>query len=83
MFESLVITLRKGIEAALVVGIILAYLKKTERQILNKYVRWGLASGIIASIAGAVVMGAIGVEPENKVYEGLMYLTDCSVSQDS
>ncbi len=31
MFEALVVTLREGIEAALVVGIILIYLRKTGR----------------------------------------------------
>lgn len=73
MIESLVITLREGIEAALVVGIILAYLNKTGLQKFNKQVHGGLALGILASIAGAMIFNAIGMEADNKMYEGVMY----------
>ena len=73
MFESLVITLREGIEAALVVGIILAYLKKGGLQQLNKYVNWGLIAGVGASIIGAVLFNLIGIDGDNKLYEGIMY----------
>ena len=34
MFDALVVTLREGIEAALVAGIILIYLRKTGRESL-------------------------------------------------
>lgn len=73
MFESLVVTLREGIEAALVVGIILAYLKKDGLQQLNKYVNWGLIAGVGASIIGAVLFNLIGLDGDNKLYEGIMY----------
>lgn len=74
MIESLVVTLREGIEAALVVGIILAYLKRMGKTSLNRYVYIGLGAAIIASILGAVLFTAIDFDPENEVLEGTMFL---------
>lgn len=72
MVESLVITMREGIEAALVIGIILAYLSKTGRQSSNRFVYAGLGLAIVASIAVAAVFQAIGFDPENEILEGTM-----------
>ena len=48
---AFVITLREGVEAALVVGIVLAALSKNDRsRALNRYVYQGIAAGIAASI---------------------------------
>ncbi|MEG4248460.1 FTR1 family protein [Microcoleus sp. Pol10D4] len=46
---TFVITLREGVEAALVVGIVLACLKKAEQSQLNSWVYAGVAAGIAAS----------------------------------
>lgn len=46
---TFVITLREGVEAALVVGIVLAYLKKAEQSHLNSWVYGGIGVGLIAS----------------------------------
>lgn len=46
---TFVITLREGVEAALVVGVVLAYLKKAEQSHLNAWVFGGVAAGIIGS----------------------------------
>lgn len=46
---TFVITLREGVEAALVVGIVLACLKKADRTNLNSWVYAGIAAGIAAS----------------------------------
>jgi high-affinity iron transporter len=51
---TFVITLREGVEAALVVGIVMAYLKKVKRTDLNIWV-WG---GILV---GLVISGFVGV----------------------
>ncbi len=46
---TFVITLREGVEAALVVGIVLACLKKAQRRQLNQWVYAGVGVGIAAS----------------------------------
>jgi high-affinity iron transporter len=52
---TFVITLREGVEAALVVGIVLAYLNKSGKSNLNASVYAGIASGIVASVLVGVV----------------------------
>ena len=73
MLEALVITLREGVEAALVVGIILAYLHKTGRAGLNRMVYWGLGATILASVVFAVVLQALNIDPENEYLEGALF----------
>jgi high-affinity iron transporter len=46
---TFVITLREGVEAALVVGIVLAYLKKAKQRHLNAWVYGGVGVGLVAS----------------------------------
>src|SRR3990172_7179089 len=72
MFESLVITLREGVEAALVVGIIAIYLRKTGREALCRWVYLGLGAGVGASLAAAVVVASLGIEEE--AYEGWLMI---------
>ena len=72
MVESIVITLREGVEAALVVGIILAYLTKAGRNELGRWVYWGLASAVVASLSLALVFRLVGFDPENEYLEGIM-----------
>jgi high-affinity iron transporter len=47
---TFVITLREGVEAALVVGIVLAYLNKAGQSRLNAWVYGGIGTGIGASV---------------------------------
>lgn len=73
MLASFVITLREGIEAALIVAIILAYLKKVNAQALAKPVYLGIAAGIMASVAVAAAFVVLSVEFEGEleqVFEG-------------
>ena len=72
MFEALIVTLREGVEAALVVGIILAYLKRTGREKLDRYVFQGLGAGIAASVVCAVLFARLGISEE--AYEGWLVL---------
>lgn len=72
MVESLVITLREGIEAALVVGIVLAYLSKAGRAHLRPFVFWGLGLGVAAAVAVAGLFMALGLDPENEYLEGAL-----------
>ena len=52
---SLIVGLREGIEAALVVGIILAYLTKIEQKALHRYVYYGVLAALAASAVGAAI----------------------------
>lgn len=74
MLEATVVTLREGIEAALVVGLALAYLRRTGRAELARYVYRGLGAAVVASLAGAVVFQRFGLDPENEVWEGSVML---------
>lgn len=74
MLEAMVVTLREGVEAALVVGIVLAYLRKTERGHLSRYVYRGLWVAILVSVLGAFVVQKLGLDPENELLEGSLML---------
>lgn len=64
---TFVITLREGVEAALVVGIVLACLKKAKAQQLNIWVYAGIVVGIIAS--GLVgILFSWGIQALNNTY---------------
>lgn len=52
---TFIITLREGVEAALIVGIVLAYLKKAKQTRLNVWVYAGIIVGILASALVAVL----------------------------
>ncbi|MFQ5405534.1 MAG: FTR1 family protein [Candidatus Micrarchaeia archaeon] len=56
---SLLITFRETLEAALVIGIILAFLEKTRNFKYNKHVYLGAAGGIVASLVLGVLFGDI------------------------
>jgi high-affinity iron transporter len=52
------ITLREGVEAALVVGIVLACLNKSNRQGLNGWVLFGVVAGLAGSVMMGITLGA-------------------------
>jgi high-affinity iron transporter len=56
MFSALVVTLREGVEAALIVGITLVYLSKIGRPELRRTVYTALIAALIGSVAGAVAL---------------------------
>jgi high-affinity iron transporter len=73
VFASFLITLREGIEAALIVGIILGYLKKVGAKSLERPFYLGIGLGILASVGVAVLFAILAVEFEGKletVFEG-------------
>jgi FTR1 family protein len=72
MLESLIITLREGIEAALIVGIVNVYLKKINRAELVKYVLAGVVTAIGLSASLAVLFQRIAINEE--AYEGIVML---------
>ncbi|MDO8738253.1 FTR1 family protein, partial [Candidatus Deferrimicrobium sp.] len=71
MFESFVIMLREGIEAALVIGIVLVVLKRAGRRDLERPVFLGLGLAVLASVAAAIVLHFMPVGDE--IYEGTLY----------
>src|SRR5690348_219787 len=70
MLESLVITLREGVEAALIVGIVLACLVKIGRPDLRRVVFWALGAAGVASIAVAVVLARLSWNQD--IFEGVL-----------
>ena len=73
LFQALVITLREGIEASLVVGIIMAYLVRAGRPELKRPVWAAVAAAIAGSIAVAIAFQGFGIDPENEFREGIMF----------
>ena len=67
---TFIVTLREGFEAALVVGIVMACLKKAKQTQLYRWVYLGIVGGIIASSAvGFLLNGVVtGVETAGGVY---------------
>ncbi|MEY3828167.1 MAG: hypothetical protein RLZZ148_2995 [Cyanobacteriota bacterium] len=56
---TFIVTLREGFEAALVVGIVLACLKKAQQERLNSQVYQGIGAGILASVVLGVVLASV------------------------
>lgn len=54
---TFVVTLREGVEAALVVGIVLACLKAAGQQALYRWVYTGITAGIIGSVLIGLLLG--------------------------
>ena len=72
MLQAFIITLREGVEAALIVGITLAYLTKIGRQELRKTVYAALAAAFLGSIGVAVVISRTHLNED--VFEGWVML---------
>ncbi len=72
MLQALVVTLREGVEAALLIGIVVAYLNKSGRHALIRTVYFALAAAILASIAGAALFERLNVNQD--ILEGWVLL---------
>ena len=72
MLEALVITLREGVEAALIIGITLAYLNKVGRPQLRQTVYAGLISAFVASLGVAYGISKTSFNPD--LFEGWIML---------
>lgn len=64
MFQALVVTLREGVEAALIVGIALVYLSKIGRPELRRVVYAALIAALIGSVAAAVALSYLPVNQD-------------------
>lgn len=64
MFQALVVTLREGVEAALIVGIALVYLAKIGRPELRRVVYAALIAALIGSVGAAVALSYLPVNQD-------------------
>jgi high-affinity iron transporter len=79
---AFVIALREGIEAALIVSIILAYLRQIERADGAYLVWWGTLAAVALSAAIGTIVFAVGAEFEGtteEIFEGLVTLSAVGV----
>src|SRR5271169_3574404 len=72
MFQAFIVTLREGVEAALIVGITLAYLTKIGRPELRKAVYAALGAAFVGSIGVAVVLSRLNWNQD--IFEGWIML---------
>jgi len=72
LLAALLIALREGVEAALVVGIILVYLARTGRSQLTRFVWCGVAAAAALSLGVAILLERWQISEDG--FEGVMYL---------
>jgi FTR1 family protein len=72
LLQAFIITLREGVEAALIIGITLAYLNKIERPDLRKTVFAALGSALVASIGVAILLSRFQFNED--LFEGWVML---------
>ena len=70
--QAFIITLREGVEASLIVGIIFAYLVKIGRSELKRTVFWALGAAMVASVLAAVVVAKLNFNSD--ILEGWVML---------
>jgi high-affinity iron transporter len=82
MGAAFIIALREGIEAALIVSIVLAYLRQLGRTDRSHLVWWGTGLAVAISAVLGTVIFTVGAEFEGtaeQVFEGLVTLTAAGV----
>jgi high-affinity iron transporter len=72
MFDAFIITLREGVEAALIVGIVFAYLTRIGRHDLKRIVFYALGLAVAASVLGAIVLAR--TQWNSDIFEGWVML---------
>ena len=72
MLSALLVALREGVEAALVVGIVLVYLNRTGRRALAVYAWGGVMLASAASLLIAYLLQALNIDEDG--FEGLLML---------
>jgi len=72
LLQAFIVTLREGVEAALIIGITLAYLSKIQRPDLHRPVFAALGSAFIASIGVAILLSRFQFNED--LFEGWVML---------
>jgi high-affinity iron transporter len=82
MLPSLLLSLREGLEAALIVGIVIALLNKLNQRHLKISVWIGVATAVVASVLVGLGLNLLGLEFEGRaeeIFEGLATLFAAAV----
>src|SRR3972149_741097 len=82
MLPSFLLAFREGVEAALIVGIVLGVLRRMNRTQYAPYVWLGVAAAVGISVLGAVTLNLIGAEfegPAEKAFEGVTMILAAGV----
>ena len=72
MLSAFLIALREGVEASLIVGIILVYLSRTNRTHLARYVWGGVSVAVAVSLGVAIALERFNISEDG--FEGLLLL---------
>jgi len=81
ILESFVVSLREGIEVALVIGMLLAYLNRTGRRKYGRSVLFGLGAAVLVSLGMAAAVQRYGLDAQSPVVEGsLMFVAAALVT---
>ena len=72
MLQTMIVTLREGVEAALIVGITIAYLDKIGRSALRRVVWAAVMAALVGSIATAIAVNRFGLNQD--IVEGWVML---------
>jgi high-affinity iron transporter len=72
VLSAFLIALREGVEAALVVGIVLVYLARTGRSHFSRYVWAAVGAAVLLSLAVAIALERFNISDDG--FEGLLYL---------
>jgi len=82
MLASALITLREGLEAALIVGIVLGVLRKLGHSDRSRPVWAGVLAAVVVSVAAGLTLNALGVAFEGRgeeIFEGVAMLLAAGV----
>jgi len=82
MLASFLLSLREGLEAALIIGIVLGVLVKLQHEDLNKQVWFGSGAAVLASVLAAILLNLLGLRFEGRVeeiFEGVAMLLAAGV----
>lgn len=82
MLASFLLSLREGLEAALIIGIVLGVLLKLKRTDLNGVVWRGVGLAALLSLIAAIALNLLGMEFEGKgeeIFEGVAMLLAAGV----
>lgn len=82
MFASFLLSLREGIEAALIIGIVLGTLRKIKRTDLAPRVWSGAISAAVLSLAGGILLTSLGMRLEGEaeeIFEGFAMIVAAGV----